>query len=168
MEALHSGEDYRNGSFLALLASMLGALVASFPRRPWSHLRAHNQEKLFPNHMSLINRCQQVCTEARGPAYLERDTLNVYDACTSYFLGLIGAYTNRMRQCFLYFGECISIMKTLGIHKTPGQLAGRFEAQDSATDPAIGIFGASNDGPQDILTQEIGRRLYWTAFVGVR
>ena len=90
-EAWERREDYTNPAFLALLASMIACLVASFPRKPRLHLKAQTREH-YPSHLSLVDKCRQVCADARGPGYLDRPSLNVYDACTSYFLGLAGAY----------------------------------------------------------------------------
>jgi hypothetical protein len=163
--AFSSREDLKNPSFLALLASMVGALVASFPRRPRLHLKAHHREHLFPTSMSLVDRCHKVAVEARGAGYLDKD-LSIYDAVTSYFLGLAAAYTFQYRQCRLYFGEALNIAKSTGAHK----------ARDSRTFAApnqSGQFGEGSgfDGqgqPVDYIQQEIGRRVFWIILIGVR
>ncbi|KAI6795328.1 hypothetical protein KC361_g5045 [Hortaea werneckii] len=167
-EAWKRREDLSNKSFLALLASMIGALVASFPRKPRLHLKAQKRESLFPNHMSLVQRCQQVCAAARGPGYLESDTLSVYDAATSYFLALMGVYTFRWRLGRLYFGECLTILRTLGLHKAKEQT----HTQLGHFPTAVGANGAGGDGSGDQqldnITMEMGRRIFWTMFVSVK
>lgn len=149
--AFKQREDLTNPSFLALLASMMAILVASFPRKPMAHLKSHHQEKLFPNSVSLVERCHKVAVEARGSGYLDKE-LTVYDAVTSYFLGLSGAYTINWRQCRLYFGETFTISRVLGVHR--------------ATEPAK----YTNDYREqvDFIKQEIGRRLFWVMVVGIR
>jgi hypothetical protein len=159
-------EDLNNPSFLALLASMVGVLVASFPRKPRLHLKAQHREHLFPNSLNLVERCHKVAVEARGAGYLDKE-LSVYDAATSYFLGLAAAYTFQWRQTRLYFGETLNIVRVLGAHKQkdPGLL------------PVGGLpatFGAESGGyegqpqPVDFIRQEIGRRVFWIMVVGVR
>lgn len=145
---------------------MVGVLVASFPRKPRLHLKAQHREHLFPNSLDLVERCHKVAVEARGAGYLDKD-LSVYDAVTSYFLGLAGAYTFQWRQTRLYFGETLNIARVLGAHKQkdPGYLpVGALPA----------AFGAESVGfepqpqPVDYIRQEIGRRVFWIMFVGVR
>jgi hypothetical protein len=146
--AFKQREDLSNPSFLALLASMIGMLVASFPRKPIMHLKAQHQEKLFPNSISLVERCHKVAVEARGAGYLDRD-LTVYDAVTSYFLGLAGAYTINWHQCRLYFGETFTISRAVGVQR----------ANENAK---------MGDNKVDFIKQEIGRRMFWVMVVGVR
>ncbi|OBT87367.1 hypothetical protein VE02_04194 [Pseudogymnoascus sp. 03VT05] len=146
--AFKQREDLSNPSFLALLASMIGMLVASFPRKPIMHLKAQHQEKLFPNSISLVERCHKVAVEARGAGYLDRD-LTVYDAVTSYFLGLAGAYTINWHQCRLYFGETFTISRAVGVQR----------ANENAK---------TGDNKVDFIKQEIGRRMFWVMVVGVR
>ncbi|SMY25633.1 unnamed protein product [Zymoseptoria tritici ST99CH_1A5] len=167
-EAWKRREDLSNRSFLSLLASMIGALVASFPRKPRLHLKAQKRENLFPNHMSLVHRCQKVCAAARGPGYLESDSLNVYDAATSHFLALMGIYTFRWRLGRLYFGECLTILRTLGLHKSKGQPYTQLGTLPSA-------MGSHSSGSLDLMTEnvdnitlEMGRRIFWTMFVNVK
>ena len=166
-EAWKRREDLNNSSFLALLSSMIAALVASFPRKPRQHLKALRREHLFPSHMSLVNRCQKVCAAARGPGYLENENLNVYDAATSYFLALVGCYTYRWRQCRLYCGETMAIIRTLGFHRkeqTNHQSAGR-----QASGFSTGHGPDSEQEPEmDCITLEMGRRIFWTLFVGIK
>ena len=147
---------------------MIAALVSSFPRKPRLHLKAQKKESLFPNHMSLVNRCQKVCSMARGAGYLDSDTLSVYDAATSYFLALTGVYTFRWRLGRLYFGECLTIIRTLGLHKANEQSYTRLGSLPTA----VGSHGADHEGSReqrvDNITLEMGRRIFWTMFVSVK
>jgi hypothetical protein len=163
-EAWKRREDLTNNSFLALLASMVGALVASFPRKPRLRLKAQKREKLYANHVTLVLRCQKVATMARGPGYLESETLNVYDAATSYFLALAGCYTFRWRPGRLYLGECLTIIRTLGIHKSR-------DFDDTTPNGPFHLIGtpSGTESPAvDNITREIGRRLFWTTLVTIR
>jgi hypothetical protein len=166
-EALERREDYTNPSFLALLAAMIAALVSSFPRKPRLHLKTQLRE-CYPSHLSLVDKCREVCTLARGPGYLDRASLNVYDACTSYFLGLTGAYVFQWRQLRLYFAECLTIIRSLGLHKSEAQGYTYLGGVPSAW----GSNGPNFDGSQELkldhITEQIGRRVFWTVFVGVR
>ncbi|MCJ1471718.1 hypothetical protein MMC13_000358, partial [Lambiella insularis] len=161
-EALQRREDLNNLTFLALLASMIGTLVASFPRKPRLHLKAQHKGNMFPNSMSLIERCHRITVEARGPGYLLKE-LSVYDAVISYLQGLTAANIFNFRQSNLYFGECLNISRSLGLHRqhnkhTPaGPLA-----------PHIGVPPDASDAKIDYISEEMGRRLFWVMFVGVR
>jgi hypothetical protein len=166
-EAWDNREDVRNPSFLGLLASMIACLVASFPRKPRIHITQQKRDH-YPSHLSLVDKCREVCAQARGVGYLDRNTLNVYDACTSYFLGLTGAYIFQWRQLRLYFGECLTIIRSLGLHKAQDQ----GYTQLGSLPVAAGSLGPRFDGSRDMkldkITEQIGRRLFWTVFVGVR
>ncbi|TKA71923.1 hypothetical protein B0A55_07924 [Friedmanniomyces simplex] len=167
-EAWKRREDVKNKAFLALLASMIGALVSSFPRRPRLHLKAHKREHMFPTHISLVHRCQQVCAVARGPGYLESESLSVYDAATSYFLALMTTYTFRWRLGRLYFGECLTILRTLGLHKPKGHSNTQLGSLPSAMGSQGAELDGSRDQPVDNITLEMGRRIFWTMFVSVK
>ena len=90
--------------------------------------------------------------EARGVGFLDKDLI-IYDAATSYFLGLAEAYTNTWRQCKLYFGETLTILNVLGAHKSEGT-----QASNEGTLPQ----------PRSFIEQEISRRIFWVMFVGIR
>jgi hypothetical protein len=144
---------------------MVGVLVASFPRKPRLHLKAQRREHLFPNSISLVERCHHVATQARGAAYLDNPELSVYDAVTSYFLGLAGAYTFQWKQTRLYFGETLTILRVIGAHKAKSPSSIPLESLHAA-------FGGNGFEAQpekvDRIKQEISRRLFWVVFVGIR
>ncbi len=158
-------QDLNSPTFLALLASMIGALVASFPRKPRLHLKAQHREHLFPNSMSLVDRCHKVAVEARVAGYLDKQ-LTVYDAVTSYFLGLAGAYTFRWKQTRLYFGETLTIVRVLGAHKDkdPGILS--LGALPAVYDGVENTFETQTQ-QVDFIQQEVGRRVFWVMYVGI-
>jgi hypothetical protein len=166
-EAWARREDYTNPSFLALLASMIATLVSSFPRKPRLHLKTQTRHE-YPSHLSLVDKCREVCAQARGPGYLDRPSLNVYDACTSYFLGLTGAYVFQWRQLRLYFAECLTIIRSLGLHKAQEQGYTHLGSIPSAWGSNGPNFDGARDFKLDHITEQIGRRVFWTVFVGVR
>jgi hypothetical protein len=97
---------------------------------------------------------------------LDKD-LTVYDAATSYLLALVGAYTINFRQCRLYFGETLTILRVVGAHggkllDNPG--AGMPQDFVGYVAPVQGQTGE----PVDFIRQEIGRRIFWIMFVGIR
>lgn len=114
-------EDLRDRSFLALLASMIGVLMASIPHRPGLGIEAHKLKHLFPDHARLAYQCEKLCLLARGPSYLQVDRLSTNDAATSYFLATIYVYTSRWRLSQLYYGECLTIVRSLRLHKAGTQ-----------------------------------------------
>ena len=115
-----------------------------------------------------MNRCQRLCNIARGPGYLEREDLSVHHAATSYFLALTGLHTSRWRQARLYFGESLTIIQTLGLHKPSEQVytpLGKLPA-------SLGSQDVDHVGDQahvvDNITLETGRRVFWTLFTSIR
>ncbi|KAK5942824.1 hypothetical protein PMZ80_005390 [Knufia obscura] len=143
-EQLRRREDVRDRSFLALLAGMIEALVTSFPRRVKQVFQSPEARAQFPHASALISRCHSVFTEARGKGFIDRDDLNLYDACSSYMAAISFAYMFDLRRWRLYCSECITILRTLNYHKVE-------EAYDSSI---------------NLIDQQIGRRLFWLCFVG--
>ncbi|EMD66457.1 hypothetical protein COCSADRAFT_298423 [Bipolaris sorokiniana ND90Pr] len=166
-EAWGRREDLTNPSFLALLASMIATLVASFPRKPRLHLNSQTRHE-YPNHLALVDKCRDVCARARGPGYLDRPSLSVYDACTSYFLGLTGAYVFQWRPLRLYMAECLTIIRGLGLHKPELQGYTYLGGVPGAWGSSGPNYDGSREAKVDYITEEIGRRVFWTVFVGVR
>ena len=167
-QALQRREDVTNSTFLALLASMLGCLVASFPRRPRQHLRSLGFEGYFPNSMSVVDRCNKVAIEAQGSANYHRN-ITVHDAIISYLQGLTCAYTFKRDPCLLHFSQSLSYSTLLGLHKSS---AAR-HLLDGSQAPRMTPNGQSLQGPQphvsgDLVLQELGRRTFWVLFVSVK
>ncbi|MCJ1310043.1 hypothetical protein MMC25_003704 [Agyrium rufum] len=158
-DRLRRREDLTNPKFLALLAAMIGALVASFPRKPQKHLRAQGKANLYPNSMSLVEKCYHITMEARGPGYLGHE-LTVYDAITSYLVGIVGAYTFNWRRCRLYFGECLNMIRAMGLHKSHAH-----HVNQSGLRPSSREMQHTESVP-DYIEQEMARRLFWVLFVG--
>lgn len=163
LDALDRREDLSSPTFLALLASMVGCLVASFPRRPRKHLKAYRMGEAFPNSVSLVERCHSVTVEALGPGYLDRD-FTVHDAVISYLRGLTGGYTYNWRSARVYFGQCLTILRIIGLHKAS------YSGTGSAGTSSSTRFSGADDGPRDrggnLILRELGRRTFWLMFVG--
>ncbi|KAL9004940.1 MAG: hypothetical protein Q9188_002259 [Gyalolechia gomerana] len=154
--ALAARADMNNPTFLALLASMIGCLVASFPRRPRLHIQHLRMEALIPNSGVLLERCRRTTVEARGLAYLDRQQ-TMDDAIVAYLQGLIGAYSFNWDACRLYLGQCVTISRVIGLHRQDGPGS----ASNASTNGVEGI-GSQQGG--DIVLQETSRRLFWSLY----
>lgn len=139
--------DITDKSFLALLAAMVEILVTSFPRRVKQVFTTPQARAMFPHASVLVSRCHSVFSKARGEGFLDREELNLYDACSSYLVGLSFAYTFDLRRWRLYVSECVIVLRTLNHQK--------------AEDAELGMHGSI-----DYIDQQIGRRLFWLCFVG--
>lgn len=154
--ALAAREDMNNPIFLALLASMIGYLVAAFPRRPKLHVHHLRMEGIFQNSDVLLDRCRRTAVEARGIGYLDRQQ-TMHDAIIAYFQGMIGAYHYNWDACRLYLGQCITISRVIGLYKQDGP----------GCAPAVNANGGEETVPQpggDIVVRETSRRLFWTLY----
>ena len=124
--------------------------------------------------MALVKRCHDVAVQARGTGYLDR-TATVYDAATSYFLGLCAGYVYNMRRCRTYLAECRTMLQVYDLC-----CQSRFSSASNATSPnsmsspsSVDPLGGVGIGPGggyyvDIIQQELGRRLFYTILVGFR
>ena len=154
-QAFLAREDRTNREFLALLASMIGSLVASFPRTARLHLKAQHGMNLFPKAIHLIERCRTVAMDARGPKFLMKEEVTVYDAATSYFLGLAAGYVMQWKLCRRYMNETMTFIRELGYHK-PRDLGSH-------------MFGVTYRGPSfDHVQDQLGKRIFWVMFLGIR
>lgn len=155
MQQFRSREDRNNREFLALLASMIGCLVASFPRTARLHLKAQQSSNLFPRAITMIERCRAVALEARGPLFAGKEEVNVYDAATSYFLGLAAGYTMQWKLCRRFMTESLSFIREMGYHKP--------------RDLGSSMLGITYRGPAfDHVQDQLGKRIFWVLFLGVR
>ncbi|KAJ5184740.1 Transcription factor [Penicillium cf. griseofulvum] len=169
--AFERREDVTNHTFLALLASMIGLLVASFPRRPKLRLNTEAERTAFPNSIALVKRCLDVAIQARGTGYLDRNA-TVYDAAISYFLAVCSGYIYNMRRCRVYLSECRAMLQVYDLCRspttnrpssTPGPVS-PLSASAMVHDQLAHNFTESQG--VDIITQELGRRLFYVTLVG--
>ena len=176
-EAFARRQDLNNPTFVALVASMLGYLVACFPRRPRQHIRQgiqmeHQQqmEALCSNPMDLVDRCHKIAMEALGPTYLDRK-MSVHDAVISYLQGLTFGQTFNQQSAIHYFKQCMTISATVGLHKLNSTGSTHMNGQ---TLPAARTTtnGHAFEGPHhvgvDHLMRELGKRTFWALFAKVR
>ncbi|KAK4221554.1 hypothetical protein QBC38DRAFT_513505 [Podospora fimiseda] len=149
-------EDRTNRDFLALLASMVGVLVASFPRT--ARLRLQSQPpgiNLYPKAITLIERCRDIALAARGQSFYAKEDVTVYDAATSYFLGLAAGYMMQMKVCKRFMAETMAFIREMGYHKP--------------RDMGSNNYGITYRGPPfNHIEDQLGKRIFWCMFLGVR
>ena len=76
-----------------------------------------------------------------------KDDLSVYDAATSYFLGLSYLYTGQIIRSQVAFRECLTILDTLK----------PWRHQDGNDE-----FDRTSTMSQDFISVEMGKRIFWT------
>ncbi|KAK4161592.1 hypothetical protein QBC43DRAFT_243119 [Cladorrhinum sp. PSN259] len=149
-------EDRTNRDFLALLASMVGVLVASFPRT--ARLRIKSQPhgiSMYPKAVTLIERCREIALAARGQNFYLKEDATVYDAATSYFLGLAAGYLMQMKVCKRFMAETMTLIREMGYHKP--------------RDMGSNNYGITYRGPPfNHIEDQLGKRIFWCMFLGVR
>lgn len=160
--AFERREDATSGTFLALLASMIGFLVASFPRRPKLRLNTEAERSAFPNSIALVKRCHEVAIQARGVGYLDRNA-TVYDAAISYFLGVCSGYIYSMRRCRTYLAECRTMLQVYDLCRSP---SAPMLSADSPLSIGQPVSNMTETNKVDLITQELGRRLFYVSLVG--
>ncbi|KAJ5551313.1 hypothetical protein N7461_006011 [Penicillium sp. DV-2018c] len=160
--AFERREDVTNHTFLALLASMIGFLVASFPRRPKLRLNTEAERAAFPHSIALVKHCLNIAIQARGIGYLDRNA-TVYDAAISYFLAVCAGYIYNMRRCRVYLSECRSMIQVYDLCRPATTLS---SSTLEATDPSSSTHSFIESPGVDLITQELGRRLFYVTLVG--
>jgi len=167
-EQWETREDAHNRPFLALLSSVVAVVIAVCPSKLKTYLEAHRTSKNYANHLDLINNCFATCATARGLGFLDNQNINIYDAATSFLLGLSALHSSRWKTSRLLFGECITIIKSIGLHKSK-------YSTYNALGKVPGLVGYSNidhegskDEILDYITVQVGRRLFWSTFIMTR
>ena len=162
-QAFANRADRTNREFLALLASMVGILVASFPRSARAHLKAHLSAELFPTAITMIEHCRTIALEARGTTFMTKHEMSVDDAAASYFLGLAAGYTLQWRPCRRFLAETMSFCRELGTHR-PRDLS---SSAGYLPDLAAAANSLANK-PVDHIKDQIGKRIFWVMVAGIR
>ncbi|KAL8866272.1 MAG: hypothetical protein Q9174_006396 [Haloplaca sp. 1 TL-2023] len=155
--ALEDRADTANMKFLALLASMLGCLVASNPGRPRQHIQALGLDQVFHDSSVLVNKCRKVAIDAQGPNYVERHH-TIEDAAIAYFQALTAGYSYYFQDYIVYMARCVTISKLLRLHhrEVPNSNApGNGNRNEAVMVPGQG---------KDVVNQEMRKRLFWIIF----
>lgn len=152
-------EDRTKPEFLGLLASMIGALAASFPRSAREHLKAQHSTHLFPKAIVMIEKCRDIALLTRGSRWVLKQPKTLDDAATSYFLGLASGYTLQWNASRQFMAETLTLLRELGFSrpKHPGELP-TFGSDNFASDPM----------PFNHVKDQIGKRIFWCLLLGVR
>ncbi|CAJ2509380.1 Uu.00g144060.m01.CDS01 [Anthostomella pinea] len=155
--------DRTSGEFLALLASMIGVLVASFPRSARAHLKSQQSTGLFLTAFSMIDHCRSIALEARGVRFMMKQEMSVDDAATSYFLGIAAAYTLQWKPCKRFMAETMTFCRELGTHRQRDTSTLEGNVPELVAD----LNNAANK-PVHHIKDQIGKRIFWVMVAGVR
>lgn len=171
MEALSRREDLTNPTFLALLASMVGCLVASFPRSPRQHFRTHHMEHSCPSSIALLNRCHQVTIQAQGQSNFNNGSncldgrLSIHDAIIKYLQGVTAVHAHGRNANTFFFHECKTILDAIGVLECDSEKTWLQHTRMAANG---GSLEAPHPEAVDYVLQELGKRTFWALFVSVR
>ncbi|KAF5019719.1 hypothetical protein F66182_8262 [Fusarium sp. NRRL 66182] len=152
-------EDRTKPEFLGLLASMICALVASFPRSAREHLKAQHSTHLFPRAIVMVEKCREIALLTRGSRWPLKQPKTLDDAATSYFLGLASGYTHQWNASGQFMAETLTLLRELGFSrpKHAGDL------------PTFGNDHCSPDPlPFNHVKDQIGKRIFYCLLLGVR
>ncbi|KAL8668174.1 MAG: hypothetical protein Q9202_000152 [Teloschistes flavicans] len=142
---------------LALLASMVGTLVAAAPHLPRQHIQQLQMDNIFPNSQTLVDRCRKTAIDAHGLYHFQRQQ-TVEDAMIAYLQGLIGGYTSDWYTCRLYMGQCVTISRVIGLHRQDGP--GSEAAANMNPKQAVMVPGQGTN----VVLQELSKRMFWIMF----
>lgn len=134
--------------------------MALFPEKLKMHFREENMEGMCQSVANIIDRCNKIAIKSCGLHYVDK-VFTVHEAMISYLQGLICAFTSNTRPCLVYFGQCLTIIRTLGLHKAEDSNHG-----GSGQWPSDGR--ARPEPEQDMILQELGKRTFWILFRAVR
>ncbi|KAI1822567.1 hypothetical protein F4861DRAFT_513990 [Xylaria intraflava] len=164
-QAFANRADRTDRDFLALLASMIGVLVASFPRSARVQLKAQNSVGGFPTAITMIDHCRSVALEARGANFTAKQDMTVDDAATSYFLGLAASYTLQWKLCRRFLAETMSFCRELGTHQSRDLASSVGHISDTVA--ALDSVSLASK-PIDHIRDQIGKRIFWAMVATIR
>ncbi|CAN9433553.1 unnamed protein product [Alternaria alternata] len=143
---------------------------SSNPQSPTN--AAHALAQLQSSHPTQLS-AEEICALPTLNALIDDFFTYIHPLCPfphepSYFLGLTGAYVFQWRQLRLYLAECLTIIRSLGLHKHEAQGYTYLGGMPHAWGSNGPNYDGSREFKVDYITEEIGRRVFWTVFVGVR
>lgn len=151
-------EDRTRPEFLGLLASMIGALVASFPRCVREYLKSQHSIHLFPKSVVMVEKCRDITLHTRGARWPIKQPKTLDDAMTSYFLGLGAAYTFHYNVTRIFLAETLTLIRELGFHRS----------KQHGERPSFGNDSHTNELPFNHVKDQIGKRIFWCLLLGNR
>lgn len=154
-------DDRTDPEFLALLASMIGALVASFPRTARAHLKNQQSMHIFPRATVMIDKCRDIALQARGVKWPSKQPKTLNDAATSYFLALSASYTLQVNVFRLHMTEALGLINELGFERPKHPNEGPTYGNDISAP-------APDKLPFNHIKDQVGKRIFWCIFLGVR
>ncbi|KAF5006075.1 hypothetical protein FDECE_7535 [Fusarium decemcellulare] len=98
-------DDRTRPEFLALLASMICALVALSPLRTQARFEAEHSPCFSTWIIRKIDDCHKIVKQARGDKWKLKQPKAVIDAATSYLLGLSFEFSNQWNISHYYMAE---------------------------------------------------------------
>ncbi|ODA81293.1 hypothetical protein RJ55_04258 [Drechmeria coniospora] len=162
-ESFASRDDRTRPEFLALLASMIAALVASFPRSAREHLKSQHGVHLFPKAVVVVERCRDIALHARGGRWVLKQPKSLDDAAASYFLGLASAHCHQWNASRHFMAETLTLIRELGFSRPahPGDLPTFGDEVAYSPDAA--------EAPRfNHVKDETGKRIFWCLLLAVR
>jgi hypothetical protein len=161
-------EDRTCNSFLALLCSMVGAFISTFPREAGTIINLSSTGTEVRELHSHIKNCRYVCNAARALDVLLSDRLGTQEAATSAYLALIQMNDHKWQQCQLYLSQCFSILSSMdanGCFGNPQSQACQYHSGDSPRRKyRTSVYTIDHEEPRDHVETQIGRRIFWRAF----
>ncbi|EGX96511.1 Fungal transcriptional regulatory protein [Cordyceps militaris CM01] len=152
-------EDRTRPEFLGLLSSMIGALVASFPRCVREHLKSQHSIHLFPKAVVMVDKCRDIALHTRGARWPIKQPKTLDDAMASYFLGLGAAYTIQFNVARVFLSETLTLIRELGFTRPKHQ----------GEQPNFGHESYGNEPlPFNHIKDQIGKRIFWCLLLGNR
>jgi hypothetical protein len=129
-------DHYTDKSFLALISSMIGLVATTFPR-----LTEQILSENYSDSSSIVHRCTEICLKVRAPV---RESLNVDDAATAFFLAIIARINERPREFSGHASDSLGILQSLR----------KFQEDGPPTDGIV----------EDPITKELTSRIFWAIY----
>ena len=161
-QAFAARADRTSTRFLALLSSMIGVLVASFPRSARNHLKSQHSADLFPTSVTMIERCRDIALQARGSLFMANEEMTAEDAATSYFLGLSAAYILRWKPCKRFMAETMTFVREVSVHRRRNSTLEPSNAEPTS------VFHPPGNKPVDHIKDQMTKRIFWVIMAGIR
>ena len=161
-------EDVRSNSFLALLSSMLGAFISTFPRQARTAIEISGISLETHNVNYRIDKCRYVCNVARGSDLASPNESRSQEAATSLYLALIHMNAQKWHTCQIYLSQCFSILGSIHMQdhdsNTQNSSASKTSHLTSKEDELAFALSVENRGRVDHIETQVGRRIFWRAF----